>query len=348
LFFAHQVTTNACATQAVLSVVLNAVGVTNGENSADTNATEVKAGVEEGRTGHDTAAAAPLLPRLTLADLGPILTEFRAFVGEFPPHLRGVAISSSAELRAAHNSFRPSADSFLSADQYFDHKARDKQGEAFHFVAYVPVLGTVYELDGLQQGPIVVGPVPTPGKGGGDGTTTTVAASCDAMESSWLAVARQAIQERMTAVGADAGAVKFNLLALGRDLTAYYQSLLEADPNDWQAATWLQEHEQQRSEWKRENERRRHNYVALAIAVLAELAKHQTTESSSVAAVEDRSHGAVNGAAMDNAEATTTATTATNSRPIWNDLLQQARDKQTARRVLQRSSSQQRRKKDAP
>ena len=59
LFFAHQVTTNACATQAILSVVLNAQGIA----------------------------------------LGGTLGEFKEFTSSFPPSLKGVAISSSDPIR---------------------------------------------------------------------------------------------------------------------------------------------------------------------------------------------------------------------------------------------------------
>lgn len=48
------------------------------------------------------------------------------------------------------------------------------QEDAFHFIAYVPFEGKVYELDGLKPGPILLGE-------GED----------------WLAVARPAIQARI-------------------------------------------------------------------------------------------------------------------------------------------------------
>jgi ubiquitin carboxyl-terminal hydrolase L5 len=56
-----------CATQAILSVVLNA--------------------------------------GLTPEELGPTLTEFQSFTMSFPPSLKGEAIASSDEIRKSHNAF---------------------------------------------------------------------------------------------------------------------------------------------------------------------------------------------------------------------------------------------------
>jgi ubiquitin carboxyl-terminal hydrolase L5 len=207
LFFAHQVTTNACATQAILSVVLN------------TPPEQV--------------------------ELGPTLSEFREFTASFPPSLKGVSISSSEPIKKAHNAFGRT-DAFLN-DGKFVSSSRSSE-DVFHFVAYIPKDNKVYELDGLQTGPIVVGDY--------DGA---------ANPTSWLSVARTAIQERMTG-----DAIKFNLMAVVKDKRI---GLKEKIKDDSSAAMQLEMEEGKRAQWKLENQRRRHNYVPLCVSLLKELAR---------------------------------------------------------------------------
>ncbi len=127
VFFARQTVNNACATQALLSVALNAQ-----------------------RSAHLQA----------LLDLGPDLGAFASFCADLDPQSRGHAIGSSDVLRLAHNAFaRPEVVLYGEAARLRSLGRRPSaDDDAFHFVAFVPgplADGRVYELDGLQPAPVV-------------------------------------------------------------------------------------------------------------------------------------------------------------------------------------------------
>jgi len=215
LFFAKQVVTNACATQAILSVLLNA---------------------------HDRV------------ELGDELSQFREFTQEFDAETKGLAVSNSEVIRTAHNSFaRPEPIVIQSRPATDD-------DDVFHFVAYVPKDGFVFELDGLREGPINHGPF-------GD--------------SNWLEVAVPAIQRRIENYATQE--IKFNLLAVTEDarkrlrerlaeLSALGTSGADFSGEKSEIESRLEREEAKEARWRDENIRRRHNYLPLILSLLKELA----------------------------------------------------------------------------
>jgi ubiquitin carboxyl-terminal hydrolase L5 len=97
------------------------------------------------------------IPDLTA---GPELRELLSFTAGMDPQTRGLAVTSADWLRAAHNALSPP--SAISLDG-LDLPKRTE--DAYHFVVYLPILGCVYELDGLKSSPITHGPYEDDGEG---------------------------------------------------------------------------------------------------------------------------------------------------------------------------------------
>ena len=215
LFFAKQVIENACATQAILSVLLNATP--------------------------------------DQVDIGDTLSQFKQFTEGLDDESRGYAIGNSDQIRAVHNSFRPNVSLEISHDE------EKKKGEAFHFVSYVWVNGKVYELDGLQSGPIIVGDCPN--------------------RSDWVDIVSPHIQSRIaeyTSSGDDE--IRFNLMAIVKDRRTELRTQLDAhsnptDPLAEELRGALIEMDNRRRKWKQENIRRRHDFMPLALTCLQGLAE---------------------------------------------------------------------------
>jgi len=217
VFFAKQVINNACATQAILSVLLN--------RSKD-------------------------------IELGATLNNFLSFCGALDPETIGIQLGNLEEIRSAHNSFsRPEPISIERAQD-------DEEGEAFHFISYVPVNGILYEMDGLQKGPRLID-------------------CCD--ESDWFQKARNVLQQRMAAY--QSKELRFTLLAVCKDLESKFKAEQKAITEKKEAGNGdqemdarlseledlIQSEQEKKRKWTIENVRRRHNYFPFILNLIGVL-----------------------------------------------------------------------------
>ncbi|TAQ87757.1 hypothetical protein B7494_g3920 [Chlorociboria aeruginascens] len=165
-------------------------------------------------------------------DVGPQLREFKEFTSSFPAEFRGEALSNSELIRDVHNSFARSSP-FADETQKGDGPGED----VFHFIAYTPINGVLYELDGLQPAPI------------SHGTCT----SADFPEK-----VIPVLQRRIGRY--EESEIRFNLMAMVRDLRVGAREIGDRE--------MLMREERKRSEWMFENALRRHNFVGFAGEVL--------------------------------------------------------------------------------
>jgi ubiquitin carboxyl-terminal hydrolase L5 len=114
--------------------------------------------------------------------------------------MKGLAISNSELIRSVHNSFARS-DPFV--NEMVDPNA-GKDQDLYHFIAFTPIHGALYELDGLSQGPVNLGP-------------------CD--DNDWLQKANEAIKRRMESYGASE--LHFSLMALIKDKVEQMEEMIE-------------------------------------------------------------------------------------------------------------------------
>jgi ubiquitin carboxyl-terminal hydrolase L5 len=165
-------------------------------------------------------------------DVGTTLRGFKEFTGGLPPDIRGEALSNSELIRDVHNSFAKSSP-FVDETQ----RMATEDEDVYHFIAYTPINGVLYELDGLQPAPISHGP-----------------STFEEFPEKVIPVLQRRI-ERYPATE-----IRFNLLAMVRDLRIRARELGDQET--------LYEEGRKRNEWKLENALRRHNFVGFAGEVL--------------------------------------------------------------------------------
>jgi len=96
-----------------------------------------------------TLAVLNALGNIPSLECGPKLAELLQFTTGMDPQTRGLVVTSSDWLREMHNALSP-PNAFSLDGLGLPKKAED----AYHFVVYLPVMGAVYELDGLQPHPL--------------------------------------------------------------------------------------------------------------------------------------------------------------------------------------------------
>lgn len=244
LYFAKQVIVNACATQAILAILMN-------------NADKI--------------------------DLGQTLSDLKAFSLQMDPYMKGLTISNCEKIKEEHNKFsRPEPFVFTKS---FDGTGKN---DVFHFVGYIHFKNSIYEIDGLKEGPILI--------------------EENVKYEEWISKVKPAIMSRISLYANNE--IKFNLLAvvpdklekaveLEKDLEErknYLQSILNGgDLNmtddrfkeynkmskedmmkslkDFEGMIMtnkivIDDEIEKKNKYKRENERRQHNYIPLIFELL--------------------------------------------------------------------------------
>ncbi|KAG7090949.1 hypothetical protein E1B28_010019 [Marasmius oreades] len=180
------------------------------------------------------------------------LEDLMSFTTGMDPDTRGVVVTSADWLREAHNSLSPP--NAISLDGLGPPR---KSEDAYHFVVYLPITGSLYELDGLKPHPVTHG-------------------SFEDSSGGWLNLTREVIETRIATY--PPGALDFSLLALRDDPLPSMQSQLktlhtsgkEADAAE--LVVKIANETNKRERWAFENSLRRHNHVGLMHALLVALA----------------------------------------------------------------------------
>ena len=175
-------------------------------------------------------------------DVGSSMREFKEFTAGFPAEFKGEALSNSELIRDVHNSFAKSSP-FVDETQ----RVATEDDDVYHFIAYTPINGILYELDGLQPAPIAHG-----------------ACTFDEFPEKVIPVLQRRIGRY------PANEIRFNLLAMVRDLRVRAREIGDQE--------MLLRERGKRNEWMFENALRRHNFVGFAGEVLKGVIREKLKE----------------------------------------------------------------------
>lgn len=210
------------------------------------------------QTIHDACATLAIVNTLCnhagKIQLGDSMRSFLEFTQDLDPELRGSSISNFEPLRLAHNSF--------AVPEVFPEEGHSpKHGDAYHFVSFVYRAGSIWQLDGLQDGPILC---------------------ADATDATYRTRMVESVQWAITEVvatdtsGAGQG-ISFALMAIVDDpiqqLEAKIAALRAEEKSVSELEEELYEKKAERERGHRENIRRRHNYIPAIVELLKCLAE---------------------------------------------------------------------------
>lgn len=221
IFFAKQVIQNACATQAILSVLLNVdhKDIKLGETLSDFKEfTQSFDAYNKGKKVELSALCTRVAANNNFNEsIGrwwcrQLIKQSKTYFGAsfkflfkvtplnpfLPPPL-GLAMSNASQIRTVHNSFARQTLFEM------DNSKNNKDEDVFHFISYLPINGRLYELDGLKEGPIDLGVI-------GD--------------RNWLDAVRPVIEKRIQKYSE--GEIHFNLMAMVSDRQMLCQNQLDA------------------------------------------------------------------------------------------------------------------------
>ncbi|KAH6904854.1 ubiquitin C-terminal hydrolase [Coprinopsis sp. MPI-PUGE-AT-0042] len=204
VWFANQLSDDACATHAILNVVLNCP--------------EIDIGTDLSQFKQETAHMSPVMRGLAVTNV-PMFRRVHNSLAR-PADIRGamsaLALSTldiekqKQKQQRKKTSSKPPPAKRLKADNVKKKmpsaaKDDDQAEQSYHFIGYVPAFGKVWELDGFKSGPLEVGELPIT-----DGD----------VRDTWTDVVRPALRMKMDKYGGsgdDGSNIRFSLLAVVDD-----------------------------------------------------------------------------------------------------------------------------------
>ncbi|KAI8972687.1 hypothetical protein BDB01DRAFT_809598 [Pilobolus umbonatus] len=130
--------------------------------------------------------------------LGDILSDFLQLTATMSPEERGTALGDCEDIKRVHNSYNvpnPLAEVAVKrlVEEIIDDEMEYVDSEDFHYIAYVPKSGFLWEIDGLQERPKKL---------------------CSLGDKNWVGLVKPYIESRMSAQGDQ---LTFNLMAVTDD-----------------------------------------------------------------------------------------------------------------------------------